>query len=290
MAYQSSSDGEETAQLKITKSSKKKKWNEEITSTLIDMLEERPCLWDIFNTEYAKRDKREKAYEEITDVIELDVKEIKSKIHNLRAQLGRELNKVKRTKSGQSTSERYVSNWVYWDRLQFLVPQMQPSKQRDNLDNTVTERNESKGDDVIISDDDRENDPSPPPPLKKSKRNPKGSRFEAMLAKNNESKRLEVSPFALYVDQKLKEIDPKTRFIVEKIINDVIFEAQFQNLTPTRNHMLSPSSHVPPQDGDPRVLTNQFTPIQRQQLNQSVGSFYSDLLNADLGNHRESYQ
>ena len=54
---------------------------------LIDLVEERPCLWSIFHTEYTKRDKREKAYDEIKDIIELDVKEIKSKTHNLRAQL-----------------------------------------------------------------------------------------------------------------------------------------------------------------------------------------------------------
>ena len=83
-----SSDEDETPVLKHIKN-KKKKWDEETTNMFIDLVEERPCLWDIFHTEYTKRDKREKAYNEIKDVIELDVKEIKSKIHNLRAQLGR---------------------------------------------------------------------------------------------------------------------------------------------------------------------------------------------------------
>ena len=66
---------------------------------LIALVEERPYFWDVFHTEYTKRDKREKEYDEIKNVIELDVKEIKSKIHNVRVQLDREVNKVRKTKS-----------------------------------------------------------------------------------------------------------------------------------------------------------------------------------------------
>ena len=65
------------------------------------------------------KDKRAKALEEIEDVIGIPPNEIKTKIVSLRAQLGRELAKVSKVRSGQSTDELYKSSWVYWERLQF---------------------------------------------------------------------------------------------------------------------------------------------------------------------------
>ena len=77
-----------------------KRWNESNTSLLIDMLEERPSLWDIFDSEYTKREVREVAYKEIAENLDGNwtVNEIKTKINNLRVQLGRELKKVKKNK------------------------------------------------------------------------------------------------------------------------------------------------------------------------------------------------
>ena len=82
----------------------------------------------------SKRDKREVAYSEVSGKLDITVADVKTKINNLRAQLGREINKVKKTKSGQSTDELYKSSWLYFQRLQFLVPQMQPAPRRDTLE------------------------------------------------------------------------------------------------------------------------------------------------------------
>ena len=71
--------------------------SEKIVSKLIDLLEERPCLWDIFDTDYSKREIREPVYTEIAETLDFSVQDIKTKIHNLRAQLGREMDKLKKT-------------------------------------------------------------------------------------------------------------------------------------------------------------------------------------------------
>ena len=42
-----------------------KDWTDEEVSLLIDMLEANPCLWDVYYTDYSKRDVREIAYSEI---------------------------------------------------------------------------------------------------------------------------------------------------------------------------------------------------------------------------------
>ena len=62
------------------------------------------------------RSKRERASEEMRDILDIDVAEIKAKITSLRAQIGREAKT-----SGQGLGENYKSSWIYLDRLQFLI-------------------------------------------------------------------------------------------------------------------------------------------------------------------------
>ena len=107
---------------KKTKSKGGKDWTDEEISLLIDMLEEKPCLWDVFDKEYMKRDVKEIAYTEIASSLDTNSESIKAKINGLRAQLGRELAKVNKTKSGQSTDELYASSWIHYDDLSFLLP------------------------------------------------------------------------------------------------------------------------------------------------------------------------
>ena len=43
----------------------------------------------------------------------------------------REVAKTSQKKSGQGVSENYKSGWIYWDRLQFLIPVIRPGKSKD---------------------------------------------------------------------------------------------------------------------------------------------------------------
>ena len=47
-----------------------KNWTDEEISLLMDMLEEKLCLWDVFDKEYMKRDVKEIACTEITSSLE----------------------------------------------------------------------------------------------------------------------------------------------------------------------------------------------------------------------------
>ena len=115
------------------RSGKSRRWCDAEVDRLIELLEERPCLWDVFCKEYHVREKRERAYEEIENKLEIDLNDIKTKIVGLRSQLRRELSKTNNKKSGQGLGDNYKSNWIYWDSLQFLVPVMQARKSKDNL-------------------------------------------------------------------------------------------------------------------------------------------------------------
>ena len=77
-------------------------------------------LWDDFNKDYSKRDVKDTAYKEIADVFRCNVILVKGKINGLRAQYERDMAKVNKTKSGQSTDELFVTNWAHYQSLAFF--------------------------------------------------------------------------------------------------------------------------------------------------------------------------
>ena len=108
-------------------------WTVDKVNLLIDLLEERTCLWDIFSQTYQDREKKQIAYNEIGDELDISIEEVKTKVMNLRTQLERELAKVGENKSGERTSDLYKPTWTYWERLQFLCQVINPGKSKDNL-------------------------------------------------------------------------------------------------------------------------------------------------------------
>ena len=127
---------ESGAQFELCKNSKKsprKTWTERETTDLIEMLEGRPCLWNIYEKCYHSREAREKGFQEISRAVDVSVADIKAKITSLRAQLGRELAKTRATKSGQGLSDSYKSSWIFWEILQFLTTVLNAGKSKDNL-------------------------------------------------------------------------------------------------------------------------------------------------------------
>ena len=55
-------NGRKAANKKEDSKKDKKEWNDNKIMNFIDMLEENPCLWDIFHKDYSKRDVKEIAY------------------------------------------------------------------------------------------------------------------------------------------------------------------------------------------------------------------------------------
>ena len=104
-----------------------KKWQDGETEKLIDLYEENPCLWNIFHNRYQKRDVKERAMAAIADELDVQITDIKSKWKAIQGQFGRELNKVKSSKSRQSTDD------LFWDKLQFLQSVMKAAKSRDTF-------------------------------------------------------------------------------------------------------------------------------------------------------------
>ena len=100
---------------------------------LIELLKERPSLWDVFNKDYSKCDIKNTAYKEIAEVFGCNMTSIKDNINGLRAQYGREMVKENTRKSEESTGELYVSNWTHYQSLAFLQPVMKSSSSKNTL-------------------------------------------------------------------------------------------------------------------------------------------------------------
>ena len=68
-------------------------------TSLIDMLEQHLCLWNIFEKSYHSRETRKQGFEKLLlqSALNISVADIKAKIVSLRAQLGREIAKTKAT-------------------------------------------------------------------------------------------------------------------------------------------------------------------------------------------------
>ena len=224
-----------------------KKWSTEEISLLIDLLEDRVCLWNVFDKSYHCREKRGKALKEIATELDTQVDEVKSKILILRTQLGREITKVNKTRSGQSTSELYKPNWVYWERLQFLRPVMQPGKSRDNLKGFLHETSSQESEKSIENEE-----PTVPKtriPPKASKKVLEAKRQELLSTCINVLKEPQASQntvkschFSLFIAEKLGKMDHRSRTIAEKRIKDVIFDIEIngaeRQMPASQNDML----------------------------------------------------
>ena len=169
-----------------------------------------------------------KAYNEIHTELAVPVSEIKAKLMKLRSQLGREINKSTKTKSGQSTDELYKPTWMYWEKLQFLRPVMQPGKSRDNLQDSFRDT-PSPAEDIDSSLDSEDASQTGShkgnSTTRLSKKLMDMKRQELLttcinvlkepINKDAESKQVQC-PFSLYVSEKLAQFDKLTRSRAEK--------------------------------------------------------------------------
>ena len=100
---------------------------------LIELLEGKPCLWDILSNKYTKREVKERAYAELAKHFDSSSAIVKVTINALRARTGWEMAKELKTKSGQTTDEKYVSKWMFYEQLKFLRAVTATTKSRDSI-------------------------------------------------------------------------------------------------------------------------------------------------------------
>lgn len=222
---------------------KPRKWNDEETDLLIDLLEQNACLWDIFSKDYHLKDKRDKTFETMQEELGISIADVKYKITGLRSQLGREVAKTNQKKSGQAVGENYKSTWIYWDKLQFLIPVIKAGKSKDSLQASVDGQSRKSPDtiqteqeeDAQNNTENQENElQTPRAKLPKrrteqeltSKEHALLDRCLHVLKEPMQSEDKKQCDFSLYIAEKLASFDRRTWLIAEKRINDIIFELE----------------------------------------------------------------
>ena len=225
-------------------SQKKIRWDDEMLDKLIDLYEARPCLWDIADPAYSKRNVKQKALSEIKEQLGMEITAIKAKWNSLRAQHGRELAKENKTKSCQSADDLYESSWQYMEKMRFVEQVKKTAQSTATLKLSESSLSAEVSDTDIDLQDDSLNS-SEPLVEKFSKRkrpNPKEQKNK-LIAKcidvldRPKTQTLPTKetpdPFALYILEQLKSFDKRRRLLTEKRINDVLFELRFEEFGAT---------------------------------------------------------
>lgn len=234
-------DNTETSDVTPTTKAKKFIWDEDDVEKLIDLYEARPCLWDIADPTYSKRDVREKALSEIKDELGIELNLIKSKWNSLRAQHGRELAKESKTKSGQSADEVFESSWSYMGKMRFVEQVKKTAKSTSTLKISTQELDDDKEVESEQEDETPDKKSVKETIPTKRKRAYQAEQKQKLIekcidvldrpknpVKEHETKACE--PFASYVSEQLKTLDKRRRLLAEKKINDILFELQFEQL------------------------------------------------------------
>ena len=89
----------DVSQKKKTKAEEKKSWSDEEVGDLIDLFESKPCLWNIPDPSYAKRD------DSIAEQFETTIQAIKAKLNGLRTQFDREMSKCLKVRANRTTNK-----------------------------------------------------------------------------------------------------------------------------------------------------------------------------------------
>ncbi|KAL4136340.1 hypothetical protein QTP88_007888 [Uroleucon formosanum] len=126
-------------------------WSKSITTDFIELYYCKPCLWKISSVEYKNKNLRSVAYNELMEMLKskglasASVKEVKSKIQNIRRMVRKERAKVEASrKSGKGTDDLYTPTLWYYDLLSF-ANDMDPFPSIDNLGGTSDYSHEIDG-------------------------------------------------------------------------------------------------------------------------------------------------
>ena len=112
-------------------------WSNDKIMQLIELFQSKPLLWDSSIKEYKDRNKKNDAFEEISQALNIPKKDVETKIHVLRTQFTREKKKLSAKKTtGSGAIEK--CKWIYYEPLEFLLFGATTSGETDTMNKTVS--------------------------------------------------------------------------------------------------------------------------------------------------------
>lgn len=129
-------------------------WTRQITSEFIELYKEKICLWKVKDESYLNRHLKRLAYEDLVNFLKsknftnITVKDVKTKIQNLRSAFRKESKKIEDSnRSGSGVDNIYSPSLWYYNLLLFTKDQDIPLPL---LDNAVSPTSEGEIVEVLI--------------------------------------------------------------------------------------------------------------------------------------------
>ncbi|CAK1597311.1 unnamed protein product [Parnassius mnemosyne] len=235
----------------------------EVLCDFINIYRNEPCLWQIKNKLYHSRDKRNAAldklvakYKEVEE--SADRETVLKKINSLRTNYKKEKKKVENSKrSGAGADVIFEPKLWYFKELIFLDDQIDPRTSCSNINDEVEDLRDERDEEEestdaeinqdnslqtqlneqnVTDDNTSSNKTSRPTPRKKNDRDLINSVLQSV---NDHFKRPrdEIKQedrhdiYCKSIASKLRDLPRKQRMLAEKLINEVLFEAEWGNLT-----------------------------------------------------------
>ncbi|XP_052873758.1 uncharacterized protein LOC128279076 [Anopheles cruzii] len=247
-----------------------RKCSREILSELITLYESLPCLWQVKNKDYSDRNKKADAYDAlITKYKEIEPtctrETVAKKINNLRTVYRKESEKVRRSAASGCAADRiYRPRLWYYDKLHFLRDQDTPRVSKHTMEDSemILTVKEEQLEDIQEEDVDTKDTlsfemPTSQCDMRTNKSecdmfSPSASRSNSMSWKRkretNDDATTEVikllgrtlqslenedgfQTFGKYVASKLRSVSGEQSVIAQKLMSDVLFEAEMGSLT-----------------------------------------------------------
>ncbi|KAG5884236.1 hypothetical protein JTB14_011725 [Gonioctena quinquepunctata] len=113
----------------------KKKWSAEQTIEFLEGYESYPCSWDVHSTPYKNKNRREKAYQKLYQLMDIEdsgIAEVKAKIRSIRNAYALEVSKIKNSQHSGAGADEVYKPKVAWfsvaDRILKQVVQIRQTQ------------------------------------------------------------------------------------------------------------------------------------------------------------------
>ncbi|XP_056641549.1 uncharacterized protein LOC130448286 [Diorhabda sublineata] len=205
----------------------------------IELYRNSTCLWQTKSKDYSDRNKKDLAYAELVKKYqEIDPKADRStvvkKINSFRTVYKREQNKINNSlKSGAGSDEVYKPNLWYFEHLHFLND-VEPADAAVEEETTLTEDTSEQPDMSPMNVPQTSRAPFSRPTKRKLNPFEKAS-LETMQKVGEKISFYKADDcfdrFGKHVADRLRDAKPHQQKIAQKLISDVLFEADMESLT-----------------------------------------------------------
>ncbi|KAL1490302.1 hypothetical protein ABEB36_013018 [Hypothenemus hampei] len=286
-------------------------------SEFIELYRSFPCLWQVKSKEYSDRDRKNQAYEIVVEKFkQVDPTATRDtvikKINSLRTVYRKELAKVKQSiHSGAADEDIYKPTLWYFDLLSFLGDQDTPRRSRNTADDETTQGSEDTEEcerETHHSDVEKESAPSTPLSVSSEINEPSRIRSKSSVRKRKldiDTKTTELMAvvgkklndidinkkdlfdiFGQHVANKLRTLCKEQNIFAQKLINDVLFEAEMESLTRNCRVLREPQNftggHGRQQNSWPQTTHFQYVPNQFSQTSYSQPTIIQHIPNATM--------